>query len=205
MKPTHDEITLSAYLDGELDVAAMQAVDLDLETDAAARKYVLDATRAAALLRAAGNRVLKEDIPQRLFDALSPEHRIRSRRRPVIANLIRIAAFLLLGVIGFGTGMFMERKTTGNLPASIAPLPARYSQVVEAALEYNLSGKSREWRAPRGSVAVKVTPVKTYRDKAGVYYREYKLEVATDTQRSQINGLAYRTPDGKWATKVLYF
>ncbi len=205
MKQTYDETTLSAYLDGELDVAAMQAVDLDLETDAAARKYVLDATRTAALMRAEGNRVLKENIPQRLADALSSKPRTHSRHRPVMPHLIRIAAILLLAVFGFGTGMFVERKTTGNLPASIAPLPARYSQVVEAALEYNLSGKSREWRAPRGSVAVKVTPVKTYRDKAGVYYREYKLEVATDTQRSQINGLAYRTPDGKWATKVLYF
>jgi len=205
MKQTYDETTLSAYLDGELDGAAMQAVDLDLETDAGARKYVLDATRTAALMRAEGNRVLKENIPQRLADALSSKPRAHSRRQPVMPHLIRIAAILLLAVLGFGTGMFVERKTTGNFPASIAPLPARYSQVVEAALEYNLSGKSREWRAPRGSVAVKVTPVKTYRDNAGVYYREYKLEVATDTQRSQINGLAYRTPDGKWTTKVLYF
>ena len=77
--------------------------------------------------------------------------------------------------------------------------------VIDAALEFNLSGKSRDWKAPGGSITVKVTPVKTYKDKAGVYYREYRLEVATDTHHSQINGLAYRTDNGKWSTKVMYF
>ena len=81
----------------------------------------------------------------------------------------------------------------------------RGREVVDAALEFNLSGKPREWRAPRGSIAVKVTPVKTYRNQEGIYYREFKMEVITDTRQSRINGLAYRTTGGKWATKVLYF
>ena len=205
MKKAFDETILSAYIDGELDTATMDEVDSFLEKDPEAARYVLDTVRTKALLRADMNAVLQEEIPQRLLDTLSPQQIVRSRRRPVIRNLIRVAAVLVLGFLGFGLGLLMERSTGEHFPAVIAPLPASYGDVVDAALEFNLSGKSRDWKAPGGSITVKVTPVKTYRDKAGVYFREYRLEVATDTQQSQINGLAYRTANGKWATKVMYF
>ena len=205
MKKTFDETILSAYFDGELDAATMDEVDSYLENDSQAAEYILDTVRTTARLKADMNAVLQEDIPQRLLDTLSPRQAARSRRKPLMRNLIRLAAFVVLGIIGFGIGTLMERGTGEHYPAVIAPLPARYSEVVDAALEFNLSGKSREWKTPRGAIAVKVTPVKTYRDKDGVYYREYRLEVATGKQRSQINGLAYRTAKGNWTTKVMYF
>jgi hypothetical protein len=205
MKKTFDEKILSAYIDGELDAATMDEVDSCLETDPQAARYILDTVRTTARLKAGMNAILQEEIPQRLLDTLSPQQAARSRRKPLMRNIMRLAAFIILGVVGFGIGTLMEGNTGDQYPAVIAPLPAHYSEVVDAALEFNLSGKSREWRAPRGSIAVKVTPVKTYRDKAGVYYREYRLEVATDNQRSQINGLAYRTAKGNWTTKVMYF
>lgn len=205
MKKTFDQTILSAYIDGELDAATMDEVNSFLEEDPQAASYVLETARTNALLRASMNAVLQEEIPQRLLDTLSPQQISRTRRKPLIRNLIRIAAVVIFGFLGFGLGTLMERSTGENYPAVIAPLPARYSEIVDAALEFNLSGKSREWTAPKGSIALKVTPVKTYRDKEGVYYREYRLEVATGTQRSQINGLAYRTANGNWATKVMYF
>lgn len=205
MKTTYDETILSAYIDGELDAVTMDEVDSILEKDPEASGYMLDTVRTTARLRAGMNAVLQEEVPRRLLDTLSPQQIARSRRKPVIRNLLRVAAVLILGFLGFGLGILMERNLGDNYPAVIAPLPARYSDVVDAALEFNLSGKSREWRAPRGSIALKVTPVRTYRDKAGVYYREYRLEVATGSRQSQINGLAYRTAEGKWTTKVLYF
>lgn len=205
MKKTYDETILSAYVDGELDAATMHEVDSFIQKDDAAASYMLDTVRTTALLRANLNAVLDEEIPQRLLDTLSPQQIARSRRKPVIRNLIRVAAVLVLGFFGFGLGILMERNTGEHFPAVIAPLPARYGDVVDAALEFNLSGKPREWQAPRAAVAITVTPVKTYRDKSGVYYREYKLEVATGAERSRINGLAYRTGNGKWKTKVLYF
>jgi hypothetical protein len=205
MKKTFDETILSAYLDGELDAATMNEVDSFLGTDPQAAGYILDTVRTSARLKAGMNAILQEEIPQRLLDTLSPQQAARSRRKPLMRSIIRMAAFVILGIVGFGIGTLMERNTGGHYPAVIAPLPARYSEVVDAALEFNLSGKPREWKAPRGSIALKVTPVKTYRDKAGVYYREYRLEVATGTRRSQINGLAYRTAKGNWTTKVMYF
>ncbi|MGB5746840.1 MAG: hypothetical protein WBM69_07660 [Desulfobacterales bacterium] len=205
MRKTYDERILSAYIDGELDTATTHEVDLFIEKDEAAARYMLDTVKTNALLRANMNAVLHEEIPQRLLDTLSPQQIARSRRKPLIRNLVQVAAFLILGFLGFGIGILMERITGQNFPVEIAPLPARYSDVVDAALEFNLSGKPREWQAPRAAIAVTVTPVKTYRDQSGVYYREYKLEVATGAERSRINGLAYRTANGKWKTKVLYF
>ena len=205
MKKTYDETMLSAYIDGELDSATMHDVDIFIQKDDAAAKYVLETARTTALLRADMNAVLDEEIPQRLIDTLSPQQIVKSHRKPLIRNLIRVAAVLILGFFGFGIGILVERITGEHFPTEIAPLPARYSDVVDAALEFNLSGNPREWQAPRAAVAVTVTPVKTYRDKSGVYYREYKLEVATDAERSRINGLAYRTATGKWKTKVMYF
>lgn len=205
MKKPYDETILSAYIDGELDPTTMDEVGSFIEKDREAAGYVLDMVQTTARLKADMNAVLQEEVPQRLLDTLSPQQFVRSRRRPLMRNLLRATAVLILGFLGFGIGILMERNAGENFPARIAPLPVRYSDVVDAALEFNLSGKSREWVAPRGSVAVKVTPVKTYRDKDGVYYREYRLELATDNRQSQINGLAYRTAKGKWTTKVLYF
>ena len=205
MKKTYDETILSAYIDGELDAATMGEVDSFLEKDREASGYMLDTIRTTARLKADMNAVLQEEVPQRLLDTLSPQQIARSRRKPLMRNLLRTAAVIILGIFGFGIGLLMERNTGENYPAQIAPLPARYGDVVNAALEFNLSGKSREWVAPRGSIDVKVTPVKTYRDQAGVYYREYRLELATGNRQSHVNGLAYRTAKGKWTTKVLYF
>lgn len=205
MKLTYDESILSAYVDGELDPAAMSEVDSFLGENPQAAGYVLDTVRTTARLKADMNAVLQEKVPRRLLDTLSPQQMVSSRRKPLIRNLLRVAALLILGFLGFGSGILMERNAGENFPAQITPLPARYSDVVDAALEFNLSGKSRQWVAPGGSIAVKVTPVKTYRGRDGVYYREYRLELATDTRQSRVNGLAYRTAKGKWTTKVLFF
>ena len=89
--------------------------------------------------------------------------------------------------------------------AAMAPFPAQYSHVIEEALENNVSGTSRQWQEPRSTLIVDVTPVRTYRDKDGTYYREYRLEVNSANERSQLNGLAYRDVNGRWQTKVLYF
>ena len=205
MKKTYDETVLSAYVDGELDAATMSEVDSFLGQSPEAAGYVLDTVRTTARLKAAMNAVLQERLPQRLLDTLGPQRVVSARRKPIIRNLLRAAALLILGFLGFGLGILMERSAGENYPALIAPLPAPYSDIVDAALEFNLSGKSREWVAPGGSVAVKVTPVKTYRAQDGVYYREYRLELATDARQSRVNGVAYRTAQGKWTTKVLYF
>ena len=202
MKTQYDEITLSSYIDGELDTETMHAVDRYIQENEDAKHYILQTVKVNAGLRAAMNATLHEEIPQRLLDTVKNTPKIETGR---FSPLLRIAAAVVLVFIGLGAGTFM--RSNKDLPFSTAmmPLPARYSHVIEEALENNVSGKSHQWQEPRSTLRVDVTPVKTYRDKQGTFYREYRLEITSPNERSQLNGVAYRDDSGRWQTKVLYF
>jgi len=200
-----DERTLSAYLDGELDDAAMQEVDEFLQQDAKAREYVLNATRAAAFLRADSNAILHAEVPAHLVAAVKSRGERGERRKPVAQNLFRIAAAIVLVLFGYGAGNLLTKNQLGYLPVSIAPVLKQYGHVVDAALEHNLSGTPQKWSEPQQPTMIMVTPVKTYKDSQNIYYREYRLEVIAENQHQQVNGLAYRSGSGKWITKALYF
>ena len=205
MNAQFDELTLSAYIDGELDAATMLEVDAFLETDANARQYVLNVIRTTARLRGAMNATLHEAVPDHLVDAVRSHAAEKKRRRYMRHPVLRTAAAVVLVVLGFGAGALLDRRSNGLLPTLPGPLPAVYSQVVDQALEFNRSGIAKEWQAPQDALAVTVTPVKTYRDKNGRYFREYRLEIATAQERRQIKGLAYRTGDGKWKTSAIFY
>jgi len=205
MNQQFDELTLSAYIDGELDPDTMREVDSFLEQDKTARKYVLNAIRATARLRSFMNEDLNENIPERLIAAIRPQPEKKERRNIVIHPLFRMAAAILLVLLGFGAGSFLERDSNESFSILTTALPPRYNEVVDQALEYNLSGTPRELQVPRSAAVVRVTPVKTYRDGSGLYYREYRLEVKAERENQQVRGLAYRTASGKWKTKAVFY
>ena len=66
MTTTFDHLTLSAYVDGELDRPTMREVEDFLDEDSHARRFVLDAMRTTVLLRAGSNEALHEPVPQHL-------------------------------------------------------------------------------------------------------------------------------------------
>ena len=201
MSRSFDETTLSAFVDGQLDTEEMMAVDALVAVDLNARQYVWEAFKTKAQLQAALNPVAEEKIPPRLLAALDePPEAAKSGRR--MNALVRATAAVLILTVGVGLGWVLQGIGNGT---GFESLPARYSQVVDAALEHNLSGKPTDWQPPLGSMTVKVTPVKTFKDADGRYYREYTLEVFDSSQRTQVSGLAYRTGEGRWQTKALFF
>ena len=200
-----DERTLSAYLDGELDDAAMQEVDEFLQQDAKAREYVLNATRTTAFLKAASNAILHAEVPEHLIAAVKSHGDRGGRRQPVVRTVFRIAAAIVLVLFGYGAGNLLINNQLGHLPVTMAPVLEQYGHVVDAALEHNLSGTPRKWSEPQQPTMIMVTPVKTYRDSKNTYYREYRLEVIAENQHQQVDGLAYRSSGGKWITKALFF
>jgi surface antigen len=205
MNQQFDDITLSSYVDGELDPETMRDVETVVETDANARKYVVNAVKTTARLRAFTNEAVHEEVPEHLVSAIRSQPEIKERQKFAVQPLFRMAAAILLILVGFGAGSIIQRDGNEQVPLLSTPLIAQYGHVVDQALEYNLSGTPREWQAPQGPVIVMVTPVKTYRDKDGLYYREYRLEASTQQERQQINGLAYRTANGKWKTKAVFY
>lgn len=200
-----DETTLSAYLDGELDNAAMQEVDDFLQQDAKAKEYVLNATRSTAFLKAASNAILHAQVPEHLVAAVKFHGDGGGRSRPAVRTIFQIAAAIVLVLFGYGAGNLLMNNQVGQLPRTVAPVLQQYAHVVDAALEHNLSGTPRKWSEPQTPTMIMVTPVKTYRDNQNTYYREYRLEVIAENQHQQVGGLAYRSGGGKWITKALFF
>jgi hypothetical protein len=204
MNRQFDDITLSAYVDGELDPSTMREVEAFLEVDTNAQKYVMNAVKTTARLRVFANEALVEAVPERLISAIGSWQKYEKDRRPALRALFRMAAAVLLILLGFGAGSLILPTGDRQFTAITSPFPASYSSVVDEALEHNLSGNSRQWQAPSDSLTITVTPVRTYRDKNGRYFREYQLEVVSETERRKINGLAYRE-EGKWKTKAVFY
>ena len=204
MKQKFDDITLSSYVDGELDPESMREVEAYLESDADARRYVVNAIKTTARLRESMNKVLYEEVPEHLINTILPRQKKEYRRSTVFQPLFRMAAAIILILIGFGAGWLVP--TNGDKPAFTlsTPFPTRYNQVVQEAMEYNISGEPRQWQSPENQAVIIVTPVKTYRDKNGQYFREFRMEVSTASERRQVNGLAHRQK-GEWKTKAVYY
>lgn len=204
MNRSFDETTLSAFVDGQLDTDTMKEVAAFMEVDLNAQQYVWEAFKAQAQLRAAMNPVADEKIPPRLLAALEQPAAAETPGRWIPA-FVRAAAAVVLLTIGVGVGWVVQGIGNGGGAGGFESLPARYSQVVDAALENNLSGKPTDWKAPEGRMTVTVTPVRTFKDFKGQFYREYTLVVSAGEQRSQLSGLAYRTGQGRWKTKAVFF
>lgn len=200
-----DESTLSAFLDGEIDNTAMQEVDEFLQRDTKAREFVINAARTTAFLKATANAILHARVPDHLVAAVESHGIKKGGRKPVVRSLLRVAAAVILVFAGFGADRLIINNQPGHLPITAASVMEQYSEVVDAALENNLSGDSRKWNEPRQPMMIMVTPIRTYRDSKNVYYREYRLEVTAGNRHQQVNGLAYRTGGGKWITKALFF
>ena len=199
-----DEITLSSYVDGELDAESMRQVEAFVESDSEARKYVVNAIRTTARLRESMNKVLYEEVPVQLIDTIFPKQKNKGRPSTVFQPLLRMAAAIVLILLGFGAGWLIPIK--GDEPAFTmpTPFPAAYNRIVQEAMEFNVSGAPRKWQSPKNQAVIIVTPVKTYRDQHGQYFREFRMEVSTANQSRQVNGLAYRQK-GEWKTKAVYF
>ena len=204
MNHKFNDITLSSYVDGELDAESMREVEAFLEGDSEARRYVVNAIGTTARMRESMNKVLHEEVPEQLIDTIFHQPKTGGRQSTVFGPLLRMAASIALVLLGFAAGWLIPNN--GDEPAFTMPIPfpANYNRIVQEAMEYNLSGTPRQWQSPGNQAVVIVTPVKTYRDQNGQYFREFRMEVSTSTQSRQVNGLAYRQK-GKWKTKAVYF
>jgi len=204
MNHKFDDITLSSYVDGELDAESMREVEAFVENDPEARRFVVNAIGTTARLRGSLNKALYEEVPEQLIDTILAQQKKEGRQSKLFQPWFRMAASIVLVLLGFGAGWLIP--TSGDEPAFTmpTPFPAGYNRIVQEAMEFNLSGAPRQWQAPGNQAVIIVTPVKTYRDKNGQYFREFRMEVSTATQSRQVNGLAHRQK-GEWKTTAVYF
>lgn len=200
-----DHTTLSAYLDGELDRPTMHDVEAYLDRDADARRYVLDALHATVLLRAAGRDALDESIPADLETAiLKPTHDPGARRMSWWPSFRPVLAFATL-LLGIGLGIVLRPIGPSIPPSNFPALPAAYLQAVNESLENHISGVPFVFEAADTAQRIVVTPTRTYRNRRGQYYRDYRLELYSGENHQQIKGLAMRTGEKQWETTTIHY
>lgn len=199
-----DHLTLSAYVDGELDRPTMREVERYLDSDAQARQFVLDAMHATVLLRAGSNEAVLEPVPERLRKVFerraAPAFDWRTMRWP---TLKLVSAFALV-IVGIGLGLLFK---PGAAPVPGQPyelLPPAFARAINESLEHHMSGTPLAMELDPGGQRIIVTPVKTYRNPEGQYYRRYDLELITGGDRRVFRGMAYRTGNAEWRTTALF-
>ena len=204
MATQFDHLTLSAYVDGELDRRTMREVERYLDSDAQARQFVLDAMHATVLLRAGGNEAVLEPVPERLLNVFRQPSTPRFSWRDVRLPALKLAGAFALVIVGIGLGLIFQPDGAPLPGQPYQLLPAAYVQAINESLEHHLSGNPLSMEVGAGNQRIIVTPVKTYRNPEGKYYRGYEMELITDGGHQKFRGMAYRSGHLEWRTTALY-
>jgi surface antigen len=109
--------------------------------------------------------------------------------------------------IGLGVGYRLAGGPAGQGPqfaqTSYYHDLAAADGALSNALENVVSGTPVSWKSPDGELAVKVTPVRTYRNGEDQYCREFQRELSHGQRTDVQHGLSCREGDGVWKTKYL--
>ena len=206
-----DDSTLMAYLDGELDDAAVSEVETRLAGDPGLSARIEEFRRSDDLLRAAFSQSMLEAVPPKPAPrALNAEkNRVRRIRRHWGPLPLALAASLAVLVIGGFTGLAMLDTLVEREFERQALLKAKDNQaMVQArmnALENQISGTEVSWTNPDSGNSGKMVPVQTWRTKSGQYCREFQESISIDGVSNVERGVACRTDDGMWKVRLKYF
>lgn len=199
-----DRLTLSAYMDGELDWKTMQKVEAFIDRDREARQFILDNMRTTVLLRAGSTDALLEPVPDRLRTIAAGAGSTPWIRPEAWFQVFKLAAAFALVVIGIGMGFILKpgAKLSPRHPFHL--LPAAYQQAINQSLESHLSGNALALDFKADRLRIVVTPIRTYRNKDGQYYRGYTMELISGGEKQTLRGLAYRSGRSDWRTTALF-
>lgn len=122
-----DDLTLLAYVDGELDAATARAVEEEVRGDPQAARRVRRLRESSAVIRAAVNEPIHGPVPHGLIGALSEPVSDRPRRRRLLA-----AGAAALAAAGFGGAYF-----AGTLAVRTEPPLTADEELVEEIVSYH--------------------------------------------------------------------
>jgi len=211
MKQHADIDQLVAYADGEIDAQQAREIEKRLIQDPAAQALVGDLREGAALLRAAFSEPLHEALPSRLHETIDREIAARRARdgKPAGRNgwlPLALAASVAALVVGLSASYFLTDRQLELALVRLETMERLDRQHLEAAinrsLEMNVSGVALDWQNPDTGSRGLVTPIRTFKSKAGQWCREYEATLAAERGERVRRAIACRTPEGLWATKV---
>jgi len=213
-----DDITLVAYVDGELDPATCAEIEALLAKNQDLRGKVRSLRESTALVRSAFNHVLYSPMPD--FDtgregvvvpliASGSAGKHRQRVRNWWPRALRLAASLAALVVGASLGHhFTERGFDRELRNAGFSLSSKDESAIQNALiqglEKELSGTRVAWTNPDTGHGGEIVPIRTFRLEDGQYCREFVdvRNVAGSTYDQ--GGIACRRTDGVWKVRVRY-
>lgn len=209
-----DETTLVAYVDGELDAKTAREVEMALARDPRAQETVKALRESAAMVRAAFNDPLHQEVPSRLMAYLSePENSEPSepggQARPlghgrVARYVLPLAASLLALMVGFGGGYVLfgltEPYTLEVASGEDMSDEGHIGNAIYRALEAGASGQEFGWRDTAAGRSGTVVARKGFETSTGQTCREFRSRINQGTDSRTRYGLGCRNADGSWET-----
>lgn len=200
-----DETTLMAYADGELDAETVREIEMALAEEPEARKFVDRLRQESAMVRAAFNDPMNEEIPPRLMDRLTP-----SRRRgidpsaPPRRYLMAVAASFVALAVGISGGWVLfgsaDSFTIEVASGGEASDDGRIADVIYQALETKARGREFTWRNEATGHSGTVLTIKGFVTSGGQICREFQSTVSLGAETKTRHGLGCRLEDGSWET-----
>lgn len=218
MTPGIDELDLNAYLDGELDDGARKRLELALADDPPARQRLSGLREQDAIVRAAMSEPLNQPVPddvhQRVETMFAQAKKTQTQwgdtrpgRIPYIP--LAIAASIVMAFAGVLAAFMMLEQRVDQRLAQLENAgradQAYYDNALSAALEDHVSGETVAWINPDTGASGLITPVRTFKSATDDWCREFNTVASQDDASEIQNGIACRTGDGVWQTRVLVF
>lgn len=197
-----DDITLSSYLDGELDYDQTKVVTEQIHHDPVVRDRLAGMASIQALLNAYGREKEREEIPDSTIETL--RHSKQRKIFPLMEKrVLQAAAVLLLFIGSFLLGR--NNSDTRNLQSSNFPvIPAALEQTINEVLENQKSGSTQSWVKIEKNLSARVTPVRSFRGGQGEFYRMFSVDMVQAGSEQHFWGMAIRSGKKSWQTKGVF-
>lgn len=199
---TVDDLTLSSYLDGELDYAHANEVTSQIHGHSRVQKRFLALATSQALLRAYGRTEVRKEVPQYLIDTLRARRKSKLVRLPP-RTIFQIAAVCVLFLGSYLVGRHFT-PVPGYQPSLVPVIPTSLARTINEVLEYQKSGSEQSWVKLADGDSARVTPVKTFRGAEGRFYRMYLIDISGKDGERQFWAMASRQSKENWETEGVF-
>lgn len=194
---------LSQYLDGELEPSQMDIEEENIQNNKHAQTYILQNAIGTARFKQAMKSDLKKSESNISDNYTDPILKFDKSNK---SNHLwyQIAACFIIFFLGSGIGLlYTEKIVKPESPFIITSIPMEYRPVINHALEFEKSGISYNSKAQEHRLIV--TPIRTFKNKNGKYFREYQLQIELNGHLQKVKCVAFRSGPKEWSTIALFF
>lgn len=197
-----DDITLSCYLDGELDYDRASEITGQIYSDPNIHDKLVGMVTSLSLLKSYGRSESKKEVPLKLIQTLHQRKKGKLRFFSEM-RIFQVAAVVLLFIGSFFIGR--QNSSEQRYEPSLFPvIPASLEQTINQVLEYQKSGSAQKWVKMTTGVSARITPVRSFRGSGGEFYRMYLIDLDETDVKKQYWAMAVRSGKEHWQTRGFF-